>query len=63
VAYVSRYHREALAAMDFFPVPTVTFKVQYRYLIFDHDAKFDEDVIAVLKGTGLNVNRTSTQAP
>ena len=49
--------------MDFFPVPTVTFKVQYRYLIFDHDAKFDEDVIAVLKATGLNVNRTSIQAP
>jgi hypothetical protein len=96
-------HREVIAAMDFFAVPTVTFKLlycffviehgrrrilhfnitrhpssewvvqqlraafpesgQYRYVIFDHDSKLNEDVIAFLKATGLNVKRTSVQAP
>jgi len=96
-------HREAIAAMDFFAVPTVTFKLlycffviehgrsrilhfnvtsrpssewvvqqlreafpecgQYRYVIFDHDAKFNGDVIAFLKATGLKPKRISIQAP
>ena len=96
-------HREVIAAMDFFAVPTVTFKLlycffviehgrrkilhfnitshpssewvvqqlrsaflesgQYRYVIFDHDSKLNEDVIAFLKATRLNVKRTSVQAP
>jgi hypothetical protein len=96
-------HREAIAAMDFFAVPTVTFKLlycffviehgrrrilhfnvtsrptsewvvqqlreafpesgQYRYVIFDHDAKFNGDVIAFLKATGLKPKRTTIQAP
>jgi hypothetical protein len=94
---------KAIAAMDFFAVPTVTFKLlycffviehgrrrilhfnvtsqptsewvvqqlreaffesgQYRYVIFDHDAKFNGDVIAFLKATGLKPKRTSIQAP
>jgi hypothetical protein len=32
-------------------------------VIFDHDAKFNGDVIAFLKATGLNPKRTSIQAP
>jgi transposase InsO family protein len=36
---------------------------QYRDVIFDHDSKFNEDVIAFLKATGLNVKCTSIQAP
>jgi len=35
----------------------------YRYAILDHDSKFDEDVIAFLKATGLRPKRTSVQAP
>ncbi len=35
----------------------------YRYAILDHDAKFDADVIAFLKATGLRPKRTSVQAP
>jgi transposase InsO family protein len=35
----------------------------YRYAIFDHDSKFDADVIAFLKATGLSPKRTSVQAP
>ena len=35
----------------------------YRYVILDHDAKFDGEVIAFLKCTGLNPKRTSVQAP
>ena len=35
----------------------------YRYAILDHDAKFDADVIAFLKATGLEPKRTSVQAP
>lgn len=35
----------------------------YQYAIFDHDSKFDADVIAFLKATGLEAKRTSVQAP
>jgi len=35
----------------------------YRYAILDHDSKFDGDVIAFLKATGLEPKRTSIQAP
>jgi hypothetical protein len=32
-----RNHREAIAAMDFFTVPTVTFGVLYCFFIISHD--------------------------
>ena len=35
----------------------------YRYAILDHDSKFDADVVAFLKATGLKPKRTSVQAP
>jgi putative transposase len=35
----------------------------YRFGILDHDSKFDRDVIAFLKATGLGPKRTSIQAP
>ena len=35
----------------------------YRYVILDHDSKFDGDVINFLKATGLEPKRTSVQAP
>ena len=35
----------------------------YRYAIFDHDSKFNADVIAFLSATGLQSKRTSVQAP
>ena len=35
----------------------------YRYVIFDHDSKFNEYVIAFLKATSLKPKRTSIQAP
>jgi transposase InsO family protein len=35
----------------------------YRYVIFDRDSKFDADVIAFLKSSGLTTKRTSVQAP
>jgi transposase InsO family protein len=35
----------------------------YRYVILDRDAKFDADVIAFLKATGLKPKRTSVRAP
>jgi putative transposase len=31
----------------------------YRYVIFDHDPKFDADVITFLQATGLQAQRTS----
>ena len=49
-----RNHREVLAAMDFFTVPTATFRVLYvfdsapRYPIFDNDNKYGTDVLAVI---------------
>ncbi len=96
-------HREVIVALDFFTVPTVTFKLlycffviehgrrhilhfnvtscptaawvvqqlreafpeaaPYRYVILDRDSKFDEDVVAFLKATGLKPKRTGVQAP
>ncbi len=35
----------------------------YRYAILDRDSKFDAEVIAFLKATGLEPKRTSVQAP
>jgi transposase InsO family protein len=35
----------------------------YRYVVFDHDSKFNPDVIAFLQATGLTPKRTSIQAP
>ncbi len=96
-------HREVIVALDFFTVPTITFRLlyclfvidhgrrkilhcnitahptsdwvlqqlretfsgdePYRYVILDHDAKFDAEVIAFLKCTGLKPKRTGVQAP
>jgi transposase InsO family protein len=36
---------------------------QYRYVILDHDSKFNGEVIELLEATGLKVKRTSIQAP
>lgn len=68
--------REVIAAFDFFSVPAVTFKPLYRFFViqhgrrriphfnvFDRDSKFDADVIAFLKATGLKPKQTSVQAP
>lgn len=35
----------------------------YRYVIFDHDSKFNADAVALLQSTGLEPQRTSVQAP
>ena len=35
----------------------------YRYVILDRDSKFDAEVIAFLKATGLQPKRTSVRAP
>jgi hypothetical protein len=35
----------------------------YRYVFFDHDSKFDANVITLLKATGLEPKRTSVGAP
>ena len=96
-------HSESIVAIDFFAVPTLTFKLlycffvmehgrrrilhfnitshptsdwvvqqlreafpdagPYRYVILDNDSKFDADVIAFLKTTGLQPKRTSVEAP
>jgi hypothetical protein len=34
-----RNHREAIAAMDFFTVPTLTFSVLYCFFVIDHDRR------------------------
>jgi transposase InsO family protein len=34
-----RNHREALAAMDFFAVPTITFRVLYWFFVISHDRR------------------------
>jgi hypothetical protein len=32
-------HREAIAAMDFFTVPTLTFGIPYCFVVLDHDRR------------------------
>jgi hypothetical protein len=34
-----RNHREAIAAMDFFRVPTITFSVLYCFFVISHDRR------------------------
>jgi len=34
-----RNHREAIAAMDFFTVPTLTFGVLYCFFVIGHDRR------------------------
>jgi len=35
----------------------------YRYVIFDHDSTFNDEVVTFLKSTGLKPKRTSVQTP
>jgi hypothetical protein len=35
----------------------------HRYMIFDHDAIFNDEVVGLLKATGLTPKRTSVKAP
>jgi putative transposase len=35
----------------------------YRYVLFDHDSKFNGEVTSLLRSTGLEPKRTSIQAP
>jgi transposase InsO family protein len=98
-----RNHREVIAAMDFFTVPTITFRVlyfffviehgrrkilhfnvaehptsswivqqlrkafpdpyPYRYVIFDRDKKFSDDIENLLVSGGIKAKRTSFQSP
>src|SRR6201998_2844144 len=98
-----RNHREAIAAMDFFTVPTLTFGVLYcffvighdrrkilrcnvtrnpnalwivqqmreawpyalapRFLLFDRDSKFGNDVISSAKDMGSQPVRTAFRSP
>ncbi|MGA8309250.1 MAG: hypothetical protein WB755_04425, partial [Terriglobales bacterium] len=98
-----RNHRDALAAMDFFTVPTLTFGVLYcffvigherrkilrcnvtrnpsalwivqqmreawpyntahRFLLFDHDSKFGNDVVSFVRDTGMRPVRTAFRSP
>jgi transposase InsO family protein len=96
-------HREAIAAMDFFTVPTITFGVLYcffiiahdrrrilrfnvtrhpsalwivqqmreawpyaqaqKFLLFDHDSKFGNDVLCAAKELGSEPVRTTFRSP
>ena len=98
-----RNHREALAAMDFFTVPTLTFGLLYcffvighdrrkilrfnvtrnphalwivqqmreawpyapahRFLLFDRDSKFGNDVVSAAKDMGSEPVRTAFRSP
>lgn len=98
-----RNHREAIAAIDFFTVPTITFGVLYcffvishdrrrilrcsvtrhphalwivqqmreawpyvsppRFLLFDRDAKFGDDVVSTARELGSEPVRTAYRSP
>jgi transposase InsO family protein len=96
-------HREAIAGIDFFTVPTLNFRLLYcffaighsrrtilhfnatehptadwilqqlreafpvpspwKYVIMDRDAKFDAEVMKLLKSSGVKAVRTSVKSP
>jgi len=96
-------HKECIAAMDFFTVPTITFRLLYallvvhhdrrhilhvnftdhptaawvcqqlrdalfdepplRHLILDRDSKFNDSVLELLRGRGIDPVRTSFRCP
>jgi len=98
-----RNHREAIAAMDLFTIPTLTFGVLYcffiighdrrkilhfnvtrnpnalwvvqqlreawafkephRFLLFDRDAKFEDDVVSAVREMGSQPTRTTFRSP
>src|SRR5229473_864122 len=59
-----RNHREAIAAMDFFTVPTITFSVIYCFfVIFDRDAKYGLEVPAAVRALSVSPVRTSFESP
>lgn len=99
-----RNHREAIAAMDFFTVPTLTFGILYcffvighdrrrilhfnatrnpnalwvtlqlhetweydqqpqRFMIFDRDSKFGDEVVSTVKAIGPEPLRTAFRSP
>jgi hypothetical protein len=69
-----RNHREAIAAMDFLTVPTITFGLLYcfsiighgqsapRFLIFDRDAKYGLEVPIAVRSMAIRPVRTSFQS-
>jgi transposase InsO family protein len=72
--FVIDHGRRKILHFHVTPHPTAEWVVQqlreafpqaspYRYAIFDHDSKFDTEIIAFLKATGLTPKRTSVQAP
>jgi len=98
-----RNHRDAIAAMDFFTVPTITFGVLYcffvighdrrkilrfnvtrdpnamwivqqmreawpyqpvqKFLLFDRDSKFGNDVVSFVRDMGIRPARTTFRSP
>jgi putative transposase len=74
-----RNHLEAIAAMDFFTVPTIAFSMSSwivqqlreafpfgsapRFAIFDRDAKYGREVPAAVRSLGVSPARTSFESP
>jgi hypothetical protein len=60
-------HREAIAAMDFFTVHTISvgvlFEAAPRILIHDRDAKYETEVPAAISSLKINAVRTSFESP
>jgi len=72
--FVIEHSRRSILHFNITPHPTAEWVVQqlreafpevspYRYVILDRDSKFDPDVMAFLKATGLTPKRTSVRAP
>ena len=57
-----RNHREAIAAMDFFTVPTITFGVLYCFFVISHDRRRILD-INVTKHPTIGLAPTPTRHP
>jgi hypothetical protein len=58
-------HREMIAAMDFFTVPTITFGMLYCFFVISHDreGEFGIEVMAAIRSLQISAVRTSFQSP
>lgn len=72
--FVIEHSRRRILHFNVTPNPTADWILQqlrealpeapsYRYAIFDHDLKFDDNVISLVTSTGLEPKRTSVQSP
>jgi transposase InsO family protein len=67
-----RNHKDGIAAMDFFVVPTITFRLLYVWFVIDHERRrvihvnvtiFSSEVSTSIRSLGITPKRTAYRSP